>query len=67
MSEKAQRYASLTAGFAVILFTNFYIGETPPGVGDALCRARHSLLRLASCLSGPLGRTLPGRATRGPG
>jgi hypothetical protein len=29
MSEKAKRYAFLTAGFAVILFANFYIGETP--------------------------------------
>ncbi len=31
MSEKAKRYAFLTAGFAVILFANFYIGETPLG------------------------------------
>jgi hypothetical protein len=31
MSEKVKRYAFLTAGLAVILFANFYIGETPLG------------------------------------
>jgi hypothetical protein len=31
MSEKVKRYAFLTAGLMVILFANFYIGETPLG------------------------------------
>ncbi len=31
MSEKVKHYAFLTAGLVVILFANFYIGETPLG------------------------------------
>lgn len=31
MSGKAKSYALLAAGFALMLFANFYIGETPLG------------------------------------
>ncbi len=31
MSDKAKSYAFMAAGFGVMLFANFYIGETPLG------------------------------------
>ncbi len=31
MSDKAKSYAFMATGFAVMLFANFYIGETPLG------------------------------------
>jgi hypothetical protein len=31
MSEKAKRYAFLALGLAMMLFANFYIGDTPLG------------------------------------
>ncbi len=31
MTDKAKSYAFLAAGFAMMMFANFYIGETPLG------------------------------------